>query len=83
MIIKNTVSWQDEGLREYADLEMMQMLGRAGRYTLPFRTTRWLLKLIVNSPQFGNTATAVIITKREKVEKYEKLVSGTEVLESW
>ena len=31
VIIKNTVSWQDEGLKEYADLEMMQMLGRAGR----------------------------------------------------
>lgn len=34
VIIKNTVSWQDEGLKEYADLEMMQMLGRAGRYVL-------------------------------------------------
>ncbi|MCJ1402260.1 Sec63 [Xylographa trunciseda] len=64
VIVKNTVSWQDEGLKEYADLEMMQMLGRAGR------------------PQFGSTATAVIITKQEKVEKYEKLVSGAEVLES-
>lgn len=32
VIIKNTVSWQDEGLKEYADIEMMQMLGRAGRY---------------------------------------------------
>ncbi|MCJ1393222.1 Sec63 [Xylographa bjoerkii] len=64
VIIKNTVSWQDEGLKEYADLEMMQMLGRAGR------------------PQFGGTATAVIITKQGKVEKYEKLVSGAEVLES-
>ncbi|MCJ1414208.1 Sec63 [Xylographa parallela] len=64
VIIKNTVSWQDEGLKEYADLEMMQMLGRAGR------------------PQFGSTAIAVIITKLEKVEKYEKLFSGTEVLES-
>ena len=31
VIIKNTVSWQPGGLREYADLEIMQMLGRAGR----------------------------------------------------
>ena len=31
VIIKNTVCFQDEGLMEYADLEMMQMLGRAGR----------------------------------------------------
>ena len=34
VIIKNTVAWQDGGLQEYADLEMMQMLGRAGRYVL-------------------------------------------------
>ncbi|KAJ6189741.1 hypothetical protein N7519_004649 [Penicillium mononematosum] len=31
VIIKNTVSWQDGGCKEYSDLEMMQMLGRAGR----------------------------------------------------
>ena len=31
VIIKNTMSWTQEGLREYSDLEMMQMLGRAGR----------------------------------------------------
>ncbi len=32
VIIKNTMNWQTGGLREYADLEIMQMLGRAGRY---------------------------------------------------
>ncbi|KAI2085623.1 ATP-dependent DNA helicase MER3 [Ophidiomyces ophidiicola] len=31
VVIKNTVSWQDNCCKEYADLEMMQMLGRAGR----------------------------------------------------
>lgn len=31
VIIKNTVSYQDTGLKEYADLEIMQMIGRAGR----------------------------------------------------
>lgn len=31
VIIKNTVGWQQEGIKEYADLEVMQMLGRAGR----------------------------------------------------
>jgi ATP-dependent DNA helicase HFM1/MER3 len=31
VIIKNTVAWTQEGLQEYSDLEMMQMLGRAGR----------------------------------------------------
>jgi ATP-dependent DNA helicase HFM1/MER3 len=31
VIIKNTVTYTDEGLQEYSDLEIMQMLGRAGR----------------------------------------------------
>lgn len=31
VIIKNTVAWTNEGAKEYSDLEMMQMLGRAGR----------------------------------------------------
>ena len=64
VMVKNTVSYQDDGIKEYADLEIMQMLGRAGR------------------PQFDSTAIAVIITKQEKVKKYEKLVSGEELLES-
>ena len=64
VIIKNTVSFQDGGIKEYADLEIMQMLGRAGR------------------PQFDAGAVAVIITKQEKVKKYDTLVSGEEMLES-
>jgi ATP-dependent DNA helicase HFM1/MER3 len=31
VIIKNTVSYQNSGCKEYSDLEVMQMLGRAGR----------------------------------------------------
>lgn len=31
VIMKNTVCFTDEGLKEYSDLEVMQMLGRAGR----------------------------------------------------
>ncbi|KAL8655597.1 MAG: hypothetical protein Q9226_002980 [Calogaya cf. arnoldii] len=64
VIIKNTMCFQEEGLKEYADLEIMQMLGRAGR------------------PQFEDSAVAVIITKQEKLEKYEKMVSGQQLLES-
>ena len=64
VIIKNTVSYQDDGIQEYSDLEIMQMLGRAGR------------------PQFDDTAVAVIITKQDKAKKYEKLVSGEDLLES-
>lgn len=64
VIIKNTVCWQDGGCKEYSDLDMMQMLGRAGR------------------PQFDDTAVAVILTKKERVAHYERLVSGSEQLES-
>lgn len=64
VIIKGTVGWQDGGCKEYSDLEVMQMLGRAGR------------------PQFDDSATAVILTRKERVNKYEKLVSGSESLES-
>lgn len=64
VVIKNTVGWQEGGCKEYSDLEMMQMLGRAGR------------------PQFDDSATAVILTRKERVNHYEKLVSGTESLES-
>jgi ATP-dependent DNA helicase HFM1/MER3 len=31
VVIKNTVTWKDRGTKEYVDLEIMQMLGRAGR----------------------------------------------------
>lgn len=36
-----------------------------------------------NRPQFDDTAVAVIITRSEKVNKYEKMTSGEELLESW
>ncbi|KAJ5231810.1 uncharacterized protein N7469_006398 [Penicillium citrinum] len=64
VIIKNTVCWQEGGCQQYSDLEMMQMLGRAGR------------------PQFDDSATAVILTRKERVAHYDKLVSGSESLES-
>ncbi|KAL6233158.1 hypothetical protein BDW75DRAFT_252166 [Aspergillus navahoensis] len=50
--------------QEYSDLEVMQMLGRAGR------------------PQFDDSASAVILTRKERVRHYERLVSGSESLES-
>ena len=31
VVIKNTTSWQGGTTKEYSDLELMQMLGRAGR----------------------------------------------------
>ena len=65
VIIKNTVSYQAGVMKEYADLEIMQMLGRAGR------------------PQFDRDALAVIMTRQEKADRYEKMVSGQETIESW
>ncbi|KIW62469.1 hypothetical protein PV04_10642 [Phialophora macrospora] len=64
VILKGTCAWTDSGLKEYADLEVMQMLGRAGR------------------PQFETSACAVILCRQEKVSRYEKMVSGEELLES-
>ncbi|PYH94722.1 DEAD/DEAH box DNA helicase [Aspergillus ellipticus CBS 707.79] len=64
VIIKGTVGWQEGGCKEYSDLEIMQMLGRAGR------------------PQFDDSATAVIMTRKEREHHYERLVSGSESLES-
>ncbi|PYI11603.1 DEAD/DEAH box DNA helicase [Aspergillus sclerotiicarbonarius CBS 121057] len=64
VIIKGTVGWQEGGCKEYSDLEIMQMLGRAGR------------------PQFDDSATAVIMTRKKRESHYEKLVSGSESLES-
>ncbi|OAP54666.1 hypothetical protein AYL99_11114 [Fonsecaea erecta] len=64
VILKGTMSWTDNGFKEYADLEVMQMLGRAGR------------------PQFETSACAVILTRKNKVAHYQKMVSGEEMLES-
>ncbi|KAJ4360642.1 ATP-dependent DNA helicase MER3 [Didymosphaeria variabile] len=64
VIIKNTVGFAQGGVQEYSDLEIMQMLGRAGR------------------PQFDDSAVAVIMTRQNKVRKYELMVTGQEILES-
>ncbi|KAK9780067.1 hypothetical protein SCAR479_03191 [Seiridium cardinale] len=64
VVLKGTSTYDDEGLREYSDLEVMQILGRAGR------------------PQFDRNATAIIMTKLGNVARYEKMISGQEVLES-
>ncbi|TVY57869.1 ATP-dependent DNA helicase MER3 [Lachnellula cervina] len=64
VVLKGTVCYQNEGLGEYSDLEVMQMLGRAGR------------------PQFDDSAVAIIMTKNEKQERYEKMISGQDILES-
>lgn len=64
-IIKGTKGYSDVGLQEYSDLDMMQMMGRAGR------------------PQYGHQgAVAVIMTSKQNVNKYDRLVSGQEPLES-
>lgn len=64
VILKGTQGYSDSGPQEYSSLEVMQMLGRAGR------------------PQFENEACAVILCLNDKVSKYEKMVAGTEILES-
>ncbi|KAK0629255.1 hypothetical protein B0T17DRAFT_486815, partial [Bombardia bombarda] len=64
VILKGTVGYVNDSVQELSDLEIMQMLGRAGR------------------PQFDQTATAIILTRAAFKDKYEKMVSGQEILES-
>lgn len=64
VVLQGTLAWTAQGAQEYSDLEMLQMLGRAGR------------------PQFERNACAVILTRHEKIQRYEKMVSGQELLES-
>src|ERR1700760_4990736 len=65
VIIKGTSTYQDGGARELSELEVLQMLGRAGR------------------PQFDTSAVAVVMTRQENAARWDKLVSGEEILESW
>ncbi|KAK4151587.1 hypothetical protein C8A00DRAFT_17036 [Chaetomidium leptoderma] len=64
VVLKGTVGFMNDNLEEYSDLEVMQMLGRAGR------------------PQFDDSATAIILTRAANKERYQKMVSGQEILES-
>lgn len=64
VVLKGTVGYQDGQLCEYSDLEVMQMLGRAGR------------------PQFDDTAVAIIMTNKNNVDRYNRMMSGQDVLES-
>ena len=66
VIIKGTMSYQNgTGMTEMSELDVLQMLGRAGR------------------PQFDSSAIAVIMTRQENVNRWNQLVSGEEILESW
>ncbi|KAL9612250.1 MAG: hypothetical protein Q9167_003163 [Letrouitia subvulpina] len=52
-------------------------------YGLPYSGSDFGFDNVCNpKPQFDNYAVAVIMTKQEKVLKYEKMTSGEEVLES-
>ncbi|KAI0451312.1 hypothetical protein F5B21DRAFT_528092 [Xylaria acuta] len=64
VVLKGTSHYTDDGPQEYTDLDVMQMLGRAGR------------------PQFDNSATAIIMTRLANTQRYKRLVSGEELLES-
>jgi ATP-dependent DNA helicase HFM1/MER3 len=64
VVLKGTSGYQDGRLQELSDMDVLQMLGRAGR------------------PQYDTTANAVILTHARTVERYKKLVTGKEILES-
>jgi len=65
VVLKGTVGYQGgDGPAELSDIEVMQMLGRAGR------------------PQFDDSAVAIIMTRKSNIDRYQKMVSGQDVLES-
>jgi ATP-dependent DNA helicase HFM1/MER3 len=64
VVLKGTVGFQDGNIGEYPDLEVMQMLGRAGR------------------PQFDDSAVAIIMTRSDNVDRYKRMISGQDILES-
>jgi ATP-dependent DNA helicase HFM1/MER3 len=65
VIIKGTISYAGDGVsKELSELDVLQMMGRAGR------------------PQFDTTAVSVILTRFDSVSRWDKLVSGQEILES-
>ncbi|KAI2470237.1 P-loop containing nucleoside triphosphate hydrolase protein [Annulohypoxylon bovei var. microspora] len=64
VVLKGTTGYSDDKPQEYSDLEVMQMLGRAGR------------------PQFDDSAVAIIMTKKANMDRYKKMMSGKETLES-
>jgi len=64
VVLKGTVTYQNDAIRELSDLEALQMLGRAGR------------------PQFDDSANALILTSSDQKERYQRMVSGEEILES-
>jgi ATP-dependent DNA helicase HFM1/MER3 len=64
VILQGTMGYFETGPQEYSDLEVMQMLGRAGR------------------PQFEKSACAVILTREDKIDRYRRIVSGQDILES-
>lgn len=64
VIIKGTRCWVEGQFAEYSELDILQMMGRAGR------------------PQFETEGAAVIMTQEKNKKKYERLLQGTEKLES-
>ncbi|KAH8902124.1 P-loop containing nucleoside triphosphate hydrolase protein [Coniochaeta sp. PMI_546] len=64
VVLKGTITYQNDSIQELSDLEVMQMLGRAGR------------------PQFDDSANALILTSSDQKERYDRMVSGEEILES-
>ncbi|CAK9438230.1 uncharacterized protein LODBEIA_P24840 [Lodderomyces beijingensis] len=64
VIIKGTRCWSESTFQEYAETDILQMIGRAGR------------------PQFEDEGVAVIMTNAKLKQKYERVIQGTEKIES-
>ncbi|KAI8850867.1 P-loop containing nucleoside triphosphate hydrolase protein, partial [Chytridium lagenaria] len=65
VIIKGIYQFINRQATEYSELDIMQMIGRAGR------------------PQFDDSGTAVLMVPFDKKQKYENMLYGKEIVESF
>ncbi|OAX41690.1 P-loop containing nucleoside triphosphate hydrolase protein [Rhizopogon vinicolor AM-OR11-026] len=82
VVIKDVKLYQNGESKEYSDLDIMQMMGRAGRpqFGTHFYTAPFLLKLIIL--RTDTEGIAIIMCETELERKYRDLVQGTTPLES-
>jgi len=87
VIIKCTQQYGPGGYSEYSELDILQMMGRAGRPQVRVLSSSHRFASLDSSPppppfQFDDSGTAVIMTSDETRKKYENLISGRETVES-
>ena len=81
VVIKSTQQYQTGGYKEYSDLDIMQMIGRAGRPQVEIELRQDFFMTNFHF-QFDTFGVAVIMTADSTKATYERMVSGKEIIES-